>query len=135
VTLLNRWGWDIYGAVYRQENQLAIHQNLIREWRSVPLSPALLAHGLNWDNLNSTYLWLLGAAVVASIVALKRKEVAPAAFLLGCAYLSVRHIRFQALFAVVVRWWPPSDRWLGKRPQPSGGEAREAARLRLGRPH
>jgi tetratricopeptide (TPR) repeat protein len=102
VTLLNRWGWEIYGAVYRQESQLAIHQNLIAEWRSVPLSPALLAQGFNWENLNSTYLWLLGAAVVASIVAIKRKEVAPAAFLLGCAYLSVRHVRFQALFAIVV---------------------------------
>jgi tetratricopeptide (TPR) repeat protein len=102
VTLLNRWGWEIYGAVYRQESQMAIHQNLIAEWRSVPLSPALLAQGLNWENLNSTYLWLLIAAVVASIVALKRREVGPAAFLLGSAYLSVRHVRFQALFAIVV---------------------------------
>ena len=102
VTLLNPWGWAIYGAVYRQEHQLAIHQNLIGEWRSVPLSTALLAQGLDWRNLNSTYLWLLGAAIVASVVALKRKEFGPAAFLLGCAYLSVRHVRFQALFAIVV---------------------------------
>jgi tetratricopeptide (TPR) repeat protein len=102
VTLLNPWGWGIYGAVYRQEHQMAIHQNLIGEWRSVPLSPALLAQGLDWRNLNSTYLWLLGAAVVAFVVALKRKKFGPAAFLLGCAYLSVRHVRFQALFAIVV---------------------------------
>jgi Flp pilus assembly protein TadD len=102
VTLLNRWGWEIYGAVYRQESQMAIHSNLIKEWMSVPLSPALLAQGLNWENFNSTYLWLLGAAVVASIVALKRKKLAPAAFLLGGAYLSIRHVRFQALFAIVV---------------------------------
>jgi len=135
VTLLNRWGWEIYGAVYRQESQLAIHQNLINEWRSVPLSPALLAQVLNWGNLNSTYLWLLGAAVVASIVALKRKEVAPAALVLGCAYLSVRHVRFQALFAIVVIVVaaPFLTGWFRQETttEASGAKPREAARRRL----
>jgi tetratricopeptide (TPR) repeat protein len=135
VTLLNRWGWGIYGAVYRQEHQLAIHQSLIGEWRSVPLSPALLAQALNWGNLNSTYLWLLGAAVVAAIVALKRKEVGPAAFLVGCTYLSVRHVRFQALFAIVVIVVaaPFLTGWFRQETttETSGAKPREAERGRL----
>jgi tetratricopeptide (TPR) repeat protein len=101
ATLCNRWGWGIYSAVFQQERALSVHENVIAEWRRVPLSAATLSQALNWRNYNSSYFWLLAAVAVASVVALKRKELGPAALLLASAYLSLEHIRFQALFAIV----------------------------------
>jgi tetratricopeptide (TPR) repeat protein len=101
ATLCNRWGWGIYSAVFQQERALSVHENVIAEWRRVPLTAATLSQALDWRNYNSSYFWLLATVAVASVVALKRKELGPAALLLGSAYLSLEHIRFQALFAIV----------------------------------
>jgi tetratricopeptide (TPR) repeat protein len=101
VTLLNPWGWGIYAAVLRQERDMAAQQNVIAEWRHVPLNAATVAEALQWRNPNSSYFWLLALATIAAAVALKRKYVGPAILLVASAYLSVRHIRFQGLFATV----------------------------------
>ncbi len=101
LTLFNPWGWGIYRAVLRQERSMPEQQNVIAEWRHVPLNAATLGEALAWRNPNSSYFWLLALTVLAMAIALKRRSFGPAAVLLGSAYLSLRHIRFQGLFAVV----------------------------------
>lgn len=101
ITLCNPWGWGIYSALLRQERDMAAQQNVIAEWRHVPLNASTLAEALQWRNPNSGYFWLLALTLVAAAVALKRRHVGPAALLLGAAFLSLRHIRFQGLFATV----------------------------------
>jgi tetratricopeptide (TPR) repeat protein len=101
VTLCNWWGWGIYGAVLRQERDMAAQQNVIAEWRHVPLNASTLAEALQWRNPNSSYFWLLALALLAAAIALKRQRFGPAALLVGATYLSLRHIRFQGLFATV----------------------------------
>ncbi len=101
ITLCNPWGWGVYGALLRQERDMAAQQNVIAEWRHVPLNASTLAEALQWRNPNSGYFWLLALTLVAAAVALKRRHVGPAALLLGAAFLSLRHIRFQGLFATV----------------------------------
>jgi tetratricopeptide (TPR) repeat protein len=101
ITLCNPWGVRIYTAVLRQEHELKIHENVIAEWRSTALSSDTLWQALDWRNPNSSYLWLLAAAIVAALVAVRRKELGAAVLLLGSAYLSTRNLRFQALFAIV----------------------------------
>ena len=101
VTLCNPWGWNIYATVFRQEQAQSIHESVIAEWRQTPLSFDALMQALNWRNPESSYWWLLAAAVVAFVVALKRKQLGPAALLFVFGYLSLRNLRFQALFAIV----------------------------------
>jgi tetratricopeptide (TPR) repeat protein len=101
ATLINPFGWRIYGALFRQESGMSAQQNVIAEWRHVPLNATALSEALRWRDPSSSYFWLLALALVAAALALKRKSLGPALLLLGSAYLSLQHIRFQALFAVV----------------------------------
>src|SRR5689334_4147576 len=101
ATLLNPWGWGVYAAIMRQERDMASQQNVIAEWRHVPLNEATLSQALQWRNPAASYFWLLALAVVAAVVAIRRKQLGAAALLMAFAYLSVRHIRFQALFSIV----------------------------------
>ncbi len=101
ATLINPFGWRIYGALFRQESGMSAQQNVIAEWRHVPLNAATLSEAFRWRDPSSSYFWLLALAIVAAALALKRKSLGPALLLLGSAYLSLQHIRFQALFAVV----------------------------------
>ncbi len=102
ATLSNPWGWRIYQALLQQEHQLGVHENLIAEWRHIPITWSALSQALQWRNPHSSQWWLLVAVSVAALIALKQKALGPAMLLLGSAYLSTRNLRFQALFAIVV---------------------------------
>ncbi|MGD0987511.1 MAG: tetratricopeptide repeat protein [Candidatus Sulfotelmatobacter sp.] len=101
ATLCNPWGWKIYATIFRQEQVQGVHENLIAEWSHTPLSLQTLSQALQWRNPNSSYWWLLAATAIAAVIALKRKQFASAALLAAFGYLSLRNLRFQALFAVV----------------------------------
>lgn len=101
ATLCNPWGWNIYAAVSRQEQAQSAHENLIAEWKHTPISFETLSQALDWRNANSSYWWLLAAVAIAAVVALKRKQLGAAVLLLAFGYLSLRNLRFQALFAIV----------------------------------
>jgi tetratricopeptide (TPR) repeat protein len=101
ITLCNPWGWKIYATIFRQEQAQGVHENLIAEWRGTSLSLDTISQALHWRNPGSSYWWLLLAALIAVVVALKRKQFAAAVLLAGFEYLSLRNLRFQALFAVV----------------------------------
>jgi Tfp pilus assembly protein PilF len=100
ATLCNRWGWKIYGTIFRQEQVQGVHENLIAEWSHTAISLDTLSQALRWRNPESSYWWLLAAAIVAVVVAIKRKQFGVAALLVAFGYLSLRNLRFQALFAV-----------------------------------
>jgi len=140
ATLCNPWGWNIYTTVFRQQEAQAIHENVIAEWRHTATSFDTLAQALDWRNPESSYWWLLAAAVLAALVALKRKQLGEAGLLLAFAYLSLRNLRFQALFAVVTvvvaapylsRWSKPV--WL-KSSHPSPTSAKAKAKRELPKP-
>lgn len=101
VTPFNPWGTKIYTAVFEQQRELKLHETVIAEWRHIPLSAETLSQVFNWRNPNSSYLWLLGAAGFAILIAARRKEFGSAILLFGFAYLSTSNLRFQALFALV----------------------------------
>ncbi len=101
ITLCNPWGWNLYRALIRQERAMSDQQNAIAEWRHVPLNVSTLAESFRLHNPESGYFCLLAIAIVASVIALWRRHFGWAVLLLGSAFLSVRHIRFQALFVIV----------------------------------
>ena len=101
TTLVNPWGWEIYGALLRQEHAMAGQLQWIPEWGSVPLNWTIMSTGLSLrDHGGAFFLMLLITAATVPIAVL-RKQLAAAAFLSGASLLAVRYIRFEALFAIV----------------------------------
>ena len=102
ATLINPWGYRIYSALLRQNQAGELHGSFIGEWSSVRFNSAALAQFVNLRNPASGDWWLLLVAAIAIVVAIARLRFGPALLLAGGAYLSIEHIRFQALFAILV---------------------------------
>lgn len=101
ATLLNPWGWKIYQAIVRQESAMALHSRAIMEWSSVKLSWTSFLRQLDPRDPKGSLDWMLLVAAVAVLLALWRRRFGAAVLLGGSALLVLRHIRFEALFAVI----------------------------------
>ncbi|HMD32854.1 MAG TPA: tetratricopeptide repeat protein, partial [Candidatus Acidoferrales bacterium] len=102
ATLVNPWGYRIYDALIRQNQAGQLHNAFIGEWSSVRLNSAALAQFLSPRDPASGDWWLLLIAAAAAAATIWRKRLGPALLLAGGAYLACAHIRFQALFAILV---------------------------------
>jgi tetratricopeptide (TPR) repeat protein len=102
ATLVNPWGYRICESLLRQGQAGELHGAFIGEWSSVRLNSAALEQFLDLRNAASGDWWLLLVAACAFAVAIFRRRLGPAVLLAGGAYLSMAHIRFQALFAILV---------------------------------
>ena len=80
ATLVNPWGWEIYGALLRQEGAMAAQLQWIPEWGSVPLNWTMLTNLSLRAPGGSFYLMLLIAAATV-LVAVLRKQLGAAIFL------------------------------------------------------
>ncbi len=102
ATAINPWGIGVYRAL-GAHNKLAEFQSaVVSEWAAMRLTASSFAGALQLRDPNSGYWWLLVFAMLAAAIALYRRQFAEALLLAGAAYLSVEHVRFQALFALVV---------------------------------
>lgn len=101
ATLVNPWGWRIYEAIYRQNKAMQVHSAFIFEWSPVHLNSVAWRQALDARNPASADWWLLAAAVCAIVFAIWKKRFGPAIVLAAGAYLSLQHIRLQALFAIL----------------------------------
>jgi Flp pilus assembly protein TadD len=102
ATLVNPWGWGIYRALLRQNAAMAQHSKWIIEWAPTNLNWPLLSEAWSLRNPAGAYPMLLVIAMVALISALVQRRLGAATLLSAAAWMSIRHVRFQALFAVVV---------------------------------
>jgi tetratricopeptide (TPR) repeat protein len=102
ATLVNPWGWRIYEAIYRQNQVMKMHSALISEWSSVQFSSLALWQAVDARDPASADWWLLCAGAAAIFLALWKKQLGPAIVLAAGAYLSLQHIRLQALFVILV---------------------------------
>jgi tetratricopeptide (TPR) repeat protein len=102
ATLANPWGWKIYIALSRQARAQDLHTSWVVEWGNIRPSWRSVQQALDWRDPQSSFWWLLAMAVVCAGMALWRKQWGAAILLLGAAYLTMQHMRFQALFACVV---------------------------------
>jgi tetratricopeptide (TPR) repeat protein len=102
ATAINPWGAGVYRAL-AAHNKLAEFQSaVVSEWAAMRLTPASFAGALHLRDPNSGYWWLLVFAGLAAATALYRRQFGDAFLLAGAAYLSVEHVRFQALFTIIV---------------------------------
>ncbi len=102
ATLVNPWGWGIYRALLRQNAAMAEHSQWIIEWAPVRLSWTVMAGAWSLRNPGGAFYTMLVIAAIAIAAALFQRELGAALLLVGATWLSIRHIRFQALFAVVL---------------------------------
>jgi len=102
ATLVNPWGWAIFKALERQEGIMGLHSHQITEWVSAPLTRATLLSAFSLRKPDGSFYLLAAIAIVAVAVAVAQKQGAAAILVSGAAWLGVRHLRFQALFACVV---------------------------------
>ncbi|MGD0416994.1 MAG: tetratricopeptide repeat protein [Terriglobales bacterium] len=100
ATLVNPWGWGIYRALFRQQTSMAFHSESIKEWASARLNWALVSAIVSLRDPDPFLLMLLVAAIAVPL-AIWRRRLGATALLAGAAVLAYRHIRFQALFALV----------------------------------
>jgi len=102
ATLINPWGGGVFQGLVAQNNVGALQNIQVGEWSSVRLTAASLEGMFQFRDPNGSFWWLLFFACIVVLVALYRRQFGYAVLLIGAAYLSVNHLRFQALFAIVV---------------------------------
>jgi tetratricopeptide (TPR) repeat protein len=102
ATLINPWGANIYIALSRQAKAQQLHSLWVVEWESIRPSWTSLRQALAWRDPQSSFWWLLAIAVVCATIALWRKQWGAAILLVISSYLTIQHVRVQALFACVV---------------------------------
>jgi tetratricopeptide (TPR) repeat protein len=118
ATLFNPWGVFIYRALARQQQAQTLHSTWVVEWENIRPTWTSLRQALDWRDPQSSFWWLLAIALICAGIALWRKRWGAAVLLLDSAYLTVQHVRFQALFAciaVVVGGSLLEDAWLAAR--------------------
>src|SRR5579863_4487339 len=101
ATFVNPWGWRLYEAIYRQNKVMQIHSAFIGEWTAVHFNSLALRQALDARDPASADWWLLGAAALAILVAVWKKQIGPSVVLAAGMYLSIEHIRLQTLFAIL----------------------------------
>jgi tetratricopeptide (TPR) repeat protein len=102
ATLINPWGLRIYEAVLRQNRVVRLHSAVIGEWSAVHFNALAWDQATNARDPESGNWWLIGIAVAAILALLWKRRIGPAIVLGAAIYLSLAHVRFQALFAVLV---------------------------------
>jgi tetratricopeptide (TPR) repeat protein len=102
ATLANPWGWNIYIALSRQARAQDLHTSWVVEWGNIRPTWTSLQQALDGRDPQSSFWWLLAIAVVCAGIALWGKQWGAAVLLFGSAYLTLQHVRFQALFACIV---------------------------------
>jgi tetratricopeptide (TPR) repeat protein len=102
ATLANPWGWGIYRAVLRQNAAMSEHSKWITEWASAKLSWSLLGGVWSLRDPGGANSMLLVIAIVAVGAAIVKRNLGAAVLIVAASWLSLRHVRFQALFAVTV---------------------------------
>ena len=73
----------------------------IPEWGSVSLSWTIMSTGLSLRDPGGAFFLMLLITAAAVPIAVLRKQLAAAAFLSGASLLTIRYIRFEALFGIV----------------------------------
>jgi tetratricopeptide (TPR) repeat protein len=102
ATLANPWGVRIYSGLGRQAGVQSLHTWWVVEWENIRPSWTSLRQALDGRDPQSSFWWLLFIAAVCAVVALWGKRWGAAGLLLGSGYLTLQHVRLQALFACVV---------------------------------
>ncbi len=103
ATVLNPWGPRLFLELSGWGRGLASQQSAwIEEFTPMRLTWAAMQQALSWRQPESAIWWLLGAGLIATVIAVARRQFGSALLLAASLILAVERVRFQALFACVV---------------------------------
>ena len=102
ATLINPWGAGIFRALSRQDNVTQQLSDFVGEWSSVHFNALAFHQVLNPRDPASADWWLMAFALLTILVSLWLRRFGPAVLMAGILYESLKHIRFQALLAILV---------------------------------
>jgi tetratricopeptide (TPR) repeat protein len=102
ATLVNPWGFGIYRALSRQNKVTQPLTDFIGEWSTVHFNVLALRQTFSPRDPASADWWILAISVIAVLVCVWKMRPGPAVLLVALLYESIEHIRFQAVFAVLV---------------------------------
>lgn len=102
ATLVNPWGFGIYRALSRQNKLTQPLTDFIGEWSGVHFNALALRQAMSPRDPASADWWIMAIAVIAVLVCIWKRRPGPAILLVGLLYQSIEHIRFQAVFGVLV---------------------------------
>lgn len=102
AVLLNPWGWRIFSAIGHQQDVTKLHSAFIGEWSAMQFNALSWQQFISPRDPASGDWWMLFIAGAAIFICLWRERPGPAVLLALAMYFSVEHIRFQALFAMLV---------------------------------
>jgi tetratricopeptide (TPR) repeat protein len=102
ATLVNPWGFGIYRALSRQNKVTQPLTDFIGEWSTVHFNALAWRQALSPRDPASADWWIMALGVIAILVCIWKLRPGPAILIAGLLYESIEHIRFQAVFAVLV---------------------------------
>ena len=102
ATLINPWGAGIFRALSRQDNVTQQLSDFVGEWSSVHFNTLAFHQFLNPRDPASADWWLMALTLLTIFVSLWLKKFGPAVLMAAILYESIKHIRFQALLAILV---------------------------------
>jgi hypothetical protein len=99
ATLLNPYGWGLYGAAFRQLS--APQLEFIGEWAPIPLNLETIALAVLPGDFRGEKVAILGIAFALAVVALMRKRLGAVVMLIVAATLAAHTIRLVAFLGIV----------------------------------
>lgn len=102
ATLVNPWGMGIFAALERQNKVTQPLTNFIGEWSGVHFNTLAMHEALSPRDPASADWWILGLAAVTILICIWKKRLGPGILLAVLLYESIEHLRFQAIFGVLV---------------------------------
>jgi len=102
AVLVNPWGLSIFQALSRQNKLMQLNNDFVGEWSAIRFNSLALRQALSPRDPASADWWILALSVIALLICVWKMRIGRAALLAAFLYESAQHIRFQAVFAVLV---------------------------------
>jgi tetratricopeptide (TPR) repeat protein len=102
VTLINPWGFKLYEAVLHQGKLTAYQTAFVTEWSGARFNAQALYQALHPRDAVSGDWWFMALGVFTILAFLWNKRLGPAIFVAALLYISIEHLRFQAVYAIAV---------------------------------
>jgi len=105
ATLVNPWGWKLYGALARQNRAMTEHAQYIAEWASARWNWHATIHArpsFIGEPMQYTLIVVTGVVIVTVVLALVERRPGEAIFVAGALWATMRYVRMEALSASVL---------------------------------